>query len=132
MAWFLIGCNLFTWSVCYSLLESRDASSGMIYDIATNRRRTNTTISHTLMASVHWTRKAENKLTAPNVFIDYRISFCRAASVSASSVQAIKHESSMCHTDWWRWSHRKSSLRFIEDCTHYSFGITCSACQNTW
>ena len=28
-----------------------------------------------------------NKITVPNIFIDYRVLFCRAASVSASSVQ---------------------------------------------
>jgi len=28
-----------------------------------------------------------NKLTAPNMFIGYRVSFCRAASVSASSMK---------------------------------------------
>ena len=29
----------------------------------------------------HWTQKHTNKFTTPNMFIDYRVAFCRAASV---------------------------------------------------
>ncbi|KYN07992.1 hypothetical protein ALC62_01030 [Cyphomyrmex costatus] len=48
-----------------------------------------------IMAPAHWTQNAcraakcdavANELTAPNMFIGYRVTFCRAASVSVSSV----------------------------------------------
>jgi len=38
---------------------------------------------------------AMNKLTAPNVFIGYRVSFCHATSVSASSAGTMRRRNAL-------------------------------------
>ena len=95
-------CNLRLY--CLHVLTERSVSHGGRDNMGSFSTRdtglvsTEGLIRIRMLTSAHWMRKrlprgrcdaVVNKLTTPNIFISY-VSFCRAASISASSVGAIR------------------------------------------